>query len=73
MQEPTGPDESTRGAERAEEGRTHTADRAATSAEESDAEKQFVDLGDEERRRVAEHAEEMNKIGANAKGEGRID
>jgi hypothetical protein len=72
MAEPTEPDEATREAEHAEEGQAHAADRTPTPEEEAAAEHGYEE-SDEERKRVAEHYEEMTDIGANAKGEGRID
>jgi len=72
MDERTEPDDSTLEAEHSEEGRTHVADRPPTSEEEAAADEQQSQAGAEELRRVAEHYEEMNRIGANVRGEGRI-
>jgi len=67
----TEPDKTTEDDERAEAGKAHVADRAATEEEER--------LADESRKRyaddaesVAEHERAMNETGANEKGEGRI-
>ena len=71
MEDRTEPDEATRAAERAEEGEAHAADRSPTPEEEAAA--GGYPESDEERKKVAEHYQEMTDIGANAKGEGRID
>jgi hypothetical protein len=70
MDERTEPTETTREAERDEAEQTSIADRAATPEEEAAAE--GYPESDEERKKVAEHYKEMNEIGADAKGEGRI-
>jgi hypothetical protein len=67
------PDETTQMAEPAEEDRAHTADRPATAEESSVADQEAEQEGEDERRQVAEHFQEMNEIGANAKGEGRVE
>jgi hypothetical protein len=72
MEDRTEPDEATRAAEQAEEGQAHAADRTPTPEEEAAAEGGYPE-SDEERQKVAEHYKEMTDIGANAKGEGRID
>lgn len=61
----TRPSENTRRAERAEYGSSHDADREPTAAEAADAPAEV----DED---VRAHAEEMNRIGAETKGEGRL-
>jgi hypothetical protein len=70
MNERTEPSDTTREAERDEAEQQSIADRAATPEEEAAAE--AFPESDEERTRVAEHFKEMNELGANAKGEGRI-
>jgi hypothetical protein len=70
---PTEPDPGTRKAEEADAGHAHTADRQPTSEEAAAAEEEYSEEGDEERRRVADHYKEMGELGAEAKGEGRID
>ncbi len=71
MEDRTEPDEATRAAEHAEEGEAHAADRTPTPEEEAAA--GGYQESDEERKKVADHYKEMTDIGANAKGEGRID
>jgi hypothetical protein len=61
-----GVDPSTIEAEEAEARRAHTADRPPTEAEAERADDQPADPS------VAEHFEEMNRIGADVKGEGEI-
>jgi F0F1-type ATP synthase epsilon subunit len=68
----TEPDEATVAAEEAEAAAGHTPDRPPTDQESADAEREFGSTDEEERRRVAEHEKEMNELGAEAKGEGRI-
>jgi hypothetical protein len=68
---PTEPDEATTSEEDAEAGAAHVADRLPTSEEETVADKHTE--SDQERADVAAHEKEMNELGANAKGEGRID
>ena len=51
----------------------HTADRSPTSDEDAAAEQEFSEEGEDERRSVAEHYKEMAELGAEAKGEGRIE
>ena len=68
----TQPDEATLEAERIDAAEAHVADRPPTEAEEAAAEgaaEQFA--GDREA--AAAHYEEMSDIGAQAKGEGRIE
>ncbi len=69
----TQPDEQTRETEEREASRAHAADRPATPEEEKAAEESLEGVGEDERRRVAEHYEEMSRIGTEAKGEGRIE
>ena len=64
----TDPNEGTRDAERAEARATHGSDRPPTDEEARVAEGQEPVDGS-----VAEHYEEMIELGANVKGEGRID
>lgn len=71
MDDRTEPSDNTRAAERDEAEQHSIADRAATPEEEAEAEN-FPE-SDEERKKVADHFKEMDEIGANAKGEGRID
>ena len=63
----TRPSAQTREFERAEASTAHEPDRMPTPEEEAVAESQQMPEG------AAEHYQEMGKIGANAKGEGRID
>jgi hypothetical protein len=68
----TQPDEGTLEAERIDAGEAHVADRPPTEAEEAAAEgaaEKFA--GDREA--AATHFEEMSDIGAQDKGEGRIE
>jgi hypothetical protein len=68
----TTPDESTEREERIEAARDHRPDREPTKAEEEAADKFRADHAvdaDE----VARHEKEMGEIGAEVKGEGRID
>jgi hypothetical protein len=63
----TDPNEATREAERAEARATHDADREPTESEARTAESQEpVDEA------VAAHFREMNEVGAEVEGEGRI-
>jgi hypothetical protein len=64
----TDPNPQTREAEQAEARSAHDADREPTEAESRVAESQ--EPVDES---VAEHFEEMNELGAQVEGEGRID
>jgi len=59
-------DAATRDEEAAEAGRAHVADRPPTDDEARRAEEQEPDEA------VAEHFDEMNRIGADVKGEGEI-
>jgi hypothetical protein len=68
----TEPDEATVAAEQTEAGAAHTSDRPPTDEESADADREFGSIDEDERRRVAGHEEEMNELGARAKGEGRI-
>jgi hypothetical protein len=69
----TSPDERTQATEEDEAGQAHRADRAPTSAEEAAADRHLEETDEKERQSVAEHYEEMSEIGADAKGEGRIE
>ncbi|MGB7053637.1 MAG: hypothetical protein WBG41_18885 [Acidimicrobiales bacterium] len=73
MDDRTEPDNSTRSVEEEEAGRAHGADRPPNGSEEKAAERHLDESSEEERRSVAEHYEEMSEIGAEAKGEGRIE
>jgi hypothetical protein len=73
MEDRTEPDRNNRAVEEEDAGRDHGADRPLTQAEEQDAEGHLDETREEERRSVAEHYEEMSEIGAEAKGEGRIE
>ena len=73
MEDRTEPNRRTRSVEEEEAGRAHDADRPPTESEERDAERQLEKSGEEERESVAEHYEEMTEIGAETKGEGRIE
>jgi hypothetical protein len=73
MEDRTEPDNSTRSVEKEEAGRAHGADRPPSQSEEKAAERALDESSEEERRSVAEHYEEMSEIGAEAKGEGRIE
>jgi hypothetical protein len=73
MADRTEPDSSTRSVEEEDAGRAHHADRPPTASEEQDAERGLDEEGEEERRSVARHYEEMSELGAEAKGEGRIE
>jgi hypothetical protein len=66
------PDQETRDAEKAEFGRDHVADRAATGDEEEMADEALAEESDAERASVAQHEKEMAERGAHQKGEGRI-
>jgi len=68
----TEPDEATISEEKSEAGAAHGADRLPTAEEEAAAEAKFSEEGEQERRNVAAHEQEMNELGAEAKGEGRI-
>jgi hypothetical protein len=70
---PTEPDESTVSEQKSEAGAAHVADRLPTPEEEAAAEGESAKEDEQERRDVAAHEQEMNELGANAKGEGRID
>lgn len=73
MEDRTEPDNTTRSVEEEEAGRAHEADRPPTESEERDAERYLQESDEEERKSVAEHYEEMTEIGAEAKGEGRVE
>jgi hypothetical protein len=73
MEESTEPNEGTRDAERSDAGRSHQADRPPTEQEVADADRARSDETPEDLKSVAEHYEEMAELGANAKGEGKID
>ena len=51
----------------------HVAGKPATSQESSDADRFLEEQDPADADRVAEHHEEMRKIGADVKGEGEID
>lgn len=70
MAEAIEPDQGTVEAERAEARRQHVADRPPTPEEDAEAEEALAD--DTERKKVAEHYEEMAELGADVKGEGEI-
>jgi hypothetical protein len=72
MPEATEPDEATLEAEQAEAGRAHTADREPTADEVAAADEEYSAEGEEERKEVAEHYQEMAELGAEVKGEGEI-
>ena len=67
----TEPNASTREAEEVDARQKHTSDRPPTTeeAEAADAEEASVEA---DMKGVAEHEEEMGRLGANAKGEGEI-
>ena len=69
----TQPDGGTRATEKGEASQAHRADRPPTDDESAAADDHLSDSEKEERRSVAEHYEEMSEIGAEAKGEGRIE
>jgi hypothetical protein len=71
MEGNTEPDDSTREAELAEAGKSHSADRSPTPKEEAAADRERAEL-DADRKDVAEHYEEMSELGAHIKGEGEI-
>ena len=62
-----GVQDATRAEEAREAGAPHAADRPPTPDEEAAAESVTLDAG------VSEHEREMGKIGAEVKGEGKID
>ncbi len=72
MEERTEPDQATVDAEEAESTRAHVADRHPEAGEEAAADEELEALGEETRREVAAHEQEMNRIGAATKGEGAI-
>jgi hypothetical protein len=63
------PNENTVKADEEEATSAHDADRAPTDEESADAEAASADV---DVKKVGEHFEEMNEIGANVKGEGQI-
>lgn len=65
MADHTGPSKETRDAEAAASSARHGADREPSPEEEHDAESNEVDPA------AAQHEKEMNRIGAEQKGEGR--
>lgn len=69
----TEPNDATRSIEEEEAGRAHEADRPPNASEEAAADEQLEESDERERKSVAEHYQEMSEIGAEAKGEGRID
>jgi hypothetical protein len=70
---PTEPDPETRKAEEADAAHAHTSDRPPTSDEVAAAGEEYSEEGEAERRKVADHYKEMGELGAEAKGEGRIE
>jgi hypothetical protein len=68
----TQPDEGTRQAERIDAGEAHVADRLPTDEEEAAAEGAAAEFAGD-REAAAAHYEEMSDIGAEVKGEGRIE
>lgn len=70
---PTEPDAGTRKAEDSDAAHAHTSDRQPTPDEVEAADQEVSIESDEERRRVAAHYKEMADLGAEAKGEGRIE
>ena len=68
----TTPDDSTEREERIEATRDHRPDREPTKAEEEAADK-FREDHPDDADDVARHEKEMGEIGAEVKGEGRID
>jgi hypothetical protein len=73
MEDRTEPDSSTRSVEEEEAGRAHGADRPPIQSEEKAAERALDESSEDERKSVAAHYEEMSEIGAETKGEGRIE
>ncbi len=73
MDRHTEPDEATTRADEAEAAKEHSADRPATDQEAASADDQYAKSTDAARSDVAEHEEEMMKIGVETKGEGAID
>jgi hypothetical protein len=71
MTSDTEPTESTKEAEQVDAVHPHSADRPPT-AEEADAAERGATLLDADMDAVAEHAEEMDELGARVKGEGEI-
>jgi hypothetical protein len=69
----TEPNEATEAAETAEANKTAGADRLPTDEEAAAADKSFEAEGDDERKNVAEHYDDMAKLGADIKGEGEIE
>ena len=69
--ERTTPDEATEREEQAEAVRDHVPDQPPTEEQEAAAHK-FREEHSDEMEAVARHHKEMDDIGANAKGEGRI-
>ena len=59
--------------EQGDVGQQHDAGRDATPSEEGAADRSRAAMDDDERRRVAEHYEEMTDIGAHVQGEGAIE
>jgi hypothetical protein len=72
MEDHTEPDAATQNAERSEAERSHTADRPPSTDEETEADDAYSAEGEDERREVAEHYQEMGELGAEVKGEGEI-
>ncbi len=72
MDHPTEPDSETIDEDEAAAQVRHEPDRKPTDDEEALADASYESLGVEERAKAAEHEDEMIRIGAEAKGEGRI-
>jgi hypothetical protein len=71
MEQPTTPDEATRGAEQVDAEHPHSADRPPTDEESTAAERGLEEAGGD-LDDVAAHYEEMSDLGAHVKGEGEI-
>ncbi|HEY1829383.1 MAG TPA: hypothetical protein VGG38_03970 [Acidimicrobiales bacterium] len=69
----TEPNDATLDEERVEASSEHDADRPPTEDEEREAALAKERISAAEAQDVAEHYEEMTRLGANDKGEGRID
>jgi hypothetical protein len=67
--QPTQPDDSTRQADESDAFAAHDADRPPSPAEEAIADEAAAGVDPS----VAEHFKEMDELGANVKGEGRIE
>lgn len=71
MDERIVPDQATSGADEEEAQKAHVAGKGPTGGEDAAAEEARSRLGDE-LQSVAEHEQEMNRLGAQTKGEGAI-